>query len=89
LRGLIATHQIIGLMPFIAANSQIYASQKCTSIPLADIPARPICLAWRTTYPRYKMMEILSQAIKSSAEWQLNYVAPEQHQVLGLDFFRR
>jgi hypothetical protein len=76
-------------MPFIAANSQIYASQKCTSIPLADIPARPICLAWRTTYPRYKMMEILSQAIKSSAEWQLNYVAPEQHQVLGLDFFRR
>lgn len=89
LRGLISTHQIIGLMPFIAANSQIYASQKWVSVPLADVPVRPICLAWRTSYPRYKMMELLSQAIKASAEWQLNFVAPEQHQMLGLDFFHR
>jgi LysR family transcriptional regulator, hydrogen peroxide-inducible genes activator len=89
LRGLISTHQIVGLMPFIAANSQIYASQKWVTIPLADIPVRPICLAWRTSYPRYKMMELLSQAIKASAEWQLNFVAPEQHQMLGLDFFHR
>lgn len=89
LRGLISAQQIVGLMPFIAANSQIYASQKWVALPLADMPMRPICLVWRTSYPRYKMMEILSQAIKSSAEWQLNYVAPEQHQVLGLDFFHR
>lgn len=89
LRGLIHTHQVIGLMPFIAANSQIYANQKCVTLPLVDLPVRPICLAWRTSYPRYKMMELLSQAIKASAEWQLNFVAPEQDQVLGLNFFQR
>lgn len=89
LRGLISTQHLIGLMPFIAANSQIYAHQKWAALPLSDMPARPISLAWRTSYPRHKMMELLSQAIKASADWQLNFVAPERHQMLGLDFFHR
>lgn len=89
LRGMVATNYGLGLMPFIAANSQLYANGKWTSIAVPEIPVRTISLVWRATYPRYKMMELLSQAIKSSAEWQLNFVAPEQHQVLGLDFLQR
>lgn len=89
LRGLVATNHGLGLMPFIAANSQLYANSKWSSINLPEIPPRNLCLVWRATYPRYKMMELLSQAIKSGAEWQLNFVAPEQHQMLGLDFLQR
>ena len=88
-RGLVATNHGLGVMPFIAANSQLYANGKWANISLPDIPARTLCLVWRATYPRYKMMERLSQAIKSSAEWQLNFVAPEHHQMLGLDFLQR
>jgi LysR family hydrogen peroxide-inducible transcriptional activator len=89
LRGLVATHRSLGLMPFIAATSQLYSSGKWANININDIESRSICLVWRATYPRHKMMDLLAQAIKSSAEWQLNFVAPEQHQVLGLDFFKR
>lgn len=89
LRGLVATQMGLGVMPFIAANSQLYTSNKWILRKIDDIPARKVSLAWRTTYPRYKMMEILSQTIKACAEWHLNFVAPEQHQVLGLDYLQR
>jgi LysR family transcriptional regulator, hydrogen peroxide-inducible genes activator len=89
LRGLVATQMGLGVMPFIAANSQLYASNKWSLRKVDDLPARKISLVWRATYPRYKMMELMSQAIKAAAEWHLNFVAPEQHQMLGLDYLQR
>lgn len=89
LRGLVATQMGLGFMPFIAANSQLYTTNKWTLRNIDDLPARKVSLVWRTTYPRYKMMELLSQTIKSCAEWHLNFVAPEQHQMLGLDYLQR
>lgn len=89
LRGLVATQMGLGFMPFIAANSQLYTANKWTLRNIDDLPARKVSLVWRTTYPRYKMMELLSQTIKSCAEWHLNFVAPEQHQMLGLDYLQR
>jgi len=88
LRGLVSTQIGLGLMPFIAANSQLY-TKKWVSRPMNDLPNRKLTLVWRASYPRYKMMEILSQTIKSVAEWQFNFVADEQHQVLGLDYLQR
>lgn len=89
LRGLVATQMGLAIMPFIAANSQLYDSRKWVLRNLVDLPSRKVSLIWRATYPRYKMMELLSQAIKASAEWHLNFVAPEQHQMLGLDYLQR
>lgn len=89
LRGLVATQMGIGVMPFIAANSQLYTANKWSLCKIDDMPARKVSLIWRTTYPRYKMMELLSQTIKACAEWHLNFVAPEQHQMLGLDYLQR
>lgn len=89
LRGLVATQMGVGLMPFIAANSQLYASDKWALRKIDCLPARKVSLVWRATYPRYKMMDLMSQAIKSAAEWHLNFVAPEQHQMLGLDYLQR
>ncbi len=89
LRGLVATQMGLGFMPFIAANSQLYTANKWTLRNIDDLPARKVSLVWRTTYPRYKMMELLSQTIKACAEWHLNFVAPEQHQMLGLDYLQR
>lgn len=89
LRGLVATQMGMGIMPFIAANSQLYASNKWVLRSIDHITARKVSLVWRATYPRYKMMELLSQTIKACAEWHLNFVAPEQHQMLGLDYLQR
>jgi LysR family transcriptional regulator, hydrogen peroxide-inducible genes activator len=89
LRGLVATQMGMGVIPFIAANSQLYASNKWVLRSINDSPTRKVSLVWRATYPRYKMMELLSQTIKACAEWHLNFVAPEQHQMLGLDYLQR
>jgi LysR family hydrogen peroxide-inducible transcriptional activator len=89
LRGLVATQMGLGFVPFIAANSQLYASNKWILRSIDGLPARKVSLIWRATYPRYKMMELLSQTIKACAEWHLNFVAPEQHQMLGLDYLQR
>ena len=89
LRGLVATQMGVGLVPFIAATSQLYANHKWILRRIDDLPARKVSLVWRATYPRYKMMELLSQTIIACAEWNLNFVAPEQHQMLGLDYLQR
>ncbi len=89
LRGLVVAQAGWGLMPFIAANSQLYANHKWILRNIPEIPPRTIYLIWRASYPGYKIMEFLSQAIKASAEWHLNFVAPEQHQMLGLDYLQR
>jgi LysR family transcriptional regulator, hydrogen peroxide-inducible genes activator len=85
LRGLVAAQIGLGLVPFIAANSQLYAKNQWACRSIEDLPPRKISLAWRTSYPRYKMMEFLAQNIKVCAEWNLNFVAHAQHPMLGFD----
>jgi LysR family transcriptional regulator, hydrogen peroxide-inducible genes activator len=72
LRQLVAAGLGIGILPALAANSPLYAPYKLavrrfTTPP----PSRRLLLAWRASFPRPTLMDLLSQTLQTSASWAL------------------
>ncbi len=70
LRNMVAAGLGVTVAPLSAANSALYAPTALTVRPFAmPAPVRKISLAWRASFPRHKLIDLLRNAVQSCS-WQ-------------------
>jgi LysR family hydrogen peroxide-inducible transcriptional activator len=77
LRHMVASGLGLAILPQSAAEASWYAPEMVVARPFVPpVPKRTLVLAWRTSFPRHKAIEVLRQAIRtcSSAYWNYSTV---------------
>jgi LysR family transcriptional regulator, hydrogen peroxide-inducible genes activator len=64
LRHMVAASVGVSVIPTSAAASVIYSTQYLVTRPIHQAPTRKIALAWRTSFPRHKAIDVLRNALQ-------------------------
>ena len=74
LRQMIALGLGISILPIFALRSPLYSPQALTLRPLDSQPERSIFLAWRTSFPRHKALDLVRRGVQLGS-WQFTTAA--------------
>ena len=79
LRHMVASGLGLTIVPLAAAQTHFYSQDILVSRPfIHPAPTRTLALAWRTSFPRHKALDVLRQAIQSSSAAYWGYATGKE-----------
>lgn len=81
LRHMVASRLGITILPLSAAQLPLYTSKVLSFRRFAaPVPTRTLALAWRASFPRHKVIDVLRRAIQASSAAYWNYNTAREHE---------
>jgi len=81
LRHMVASRLGITILPLSAAQMPLYTNKVLTFRRFAaPVPTRTLALAWRASFPRHKVIDVLRRAIQASSAAYWNYNTAREHE---------